>query len=95
VNARVRVLTRRQTEVLRLAANGNTSAEIATRLGVSVNTVNSMLRRVYRALGVADRAQAVAVAWRVGLLRPGDVMVPESLRARLRPREPPGPPEPR
>jgi DNA-binding CsgD family transcriptional regulator len=81
----VRVLTRRQVEVLRLAANGNTSAEIANWLGVSADTVNGTLRHVYRALGVGDRAHAVAVALRVGLLRPGDVTVPEALRARLRP----------
>jgi hypothetical protein len=71
--------------VLRLAANGGTSAEIGARLGVSGNSVNGILQAAYRALGVGDRAHAVAVAMRVGLLRPGDVRVPEALRARLAP----------
>jgi DNA-binding CsgD family transcriptional regulator len=95
VSAPVRVLTRRQTEVLRLAANGGTSAEIAARLGVSGNSVNGILQAAYRALGVGDRAHAVAVAMRVGLLRPGDVRVPEALRARLAPVAASEAPEPR
>jgi DNA-binding CsgD family transcriptional regulator len=85
VSGQVRVLTRRQVEVLRLAANGNTSAEIAARLGVTANSINGILQAAYRALGVGDRAHAVAVALRVGLLRPGEIHVPERLRARLAP----------
>lgn len=95
MSAPVRVLTRRQTEILRLAANGNTSAEIGNWLGVSVNSVNDTLGNAYRALGVGDRAHAVAVALRVGLLRPEDVHVPEALRARLAPVAASEAPEPR
>ncbi|MEU0181811.1 LuxR C-terminal-related transcriptional regulator [Streptomyces sp. NPDC006207] len=103
--SRVRVLTRRQLEVLRLAANGNTAAEIAGWLGVTADTINGTLRHAYRNLGVNDRAHAVAVACRVGLLRPGDIVLPEALRARLSPAAPavapspqlapPGPPQAR
>jgi DNA-binding CsgD family transcriptional regulator len=85
VSGQVRVLTRRQVEVLRVVANGHTNAEAAALLSVSAETVATSLRLVYRALGVGDRAHAVAVALRVGLLRPGEIHVPESLRARLRP----------
>lgn len=79
------LLTPRQLEILRLVANGNTAAQIAARLRIAPDTVNSSLRLVYRALGVGDRAHAVAVALRVGLLRPGEIHVPERLSARLRP----------
>ncbi len=92
--SRVRVLTRRQLEVLRLAANGNTAAEIAGWLGVTADTINGTLRHAYRNLGVNDRAHAGAVAWRVGLLRPGDIVLPEALRARLTPVPAPGGPGP-
>lgn len=85
MSASVRVLTRRQVEALRLVANGHTNAEAAALLSVSAETVATSLRLTYRALGVGDRAHAVAVALRVGLLRPVDVRVPEALRARLRP----------
>jgi DNA-binding CsgD family transcriptional regulator len=85
VSATVRVLTRRQVEALRLVANGHTNAEAAALLSVSAETVATSLRLTYRALGVGDRAHAVAVALRVGLLRPGEIHVPESLSARLRP----------
>jgi DNA-binding CsgD family transcriptional regulator len=95
VSAPVRVLTRRQVEALRLVANGHTNAEAAALLSVSAETVATSLRLTYRALGVGDRAHAVAVALRVGLLRPGDVRVPETLRARLAPVAASEAPEPR
>lgn len=69
-------LTRRQAEVLLLAANGNTNAQIARWRGVTPNSVSEILAAAYRALGVADRAQAVAVALRLELLRLDDVIVP-------------------
>lgn len=78
------LLTPHQLRVLRLAANGHTAVEIGRRMNKSVNTVNNSLRLVYRALGVDDRAHAVAVAFRVGLIGPRDIAVPEALYARLR-----------
>ncbi len=43
-------------------------AELATALGVSVNTVKTRLRRLYRKLGVSDRASALREARSRGLL---------------------------
>ncbi|MET9467412.1 helix-turn-helix transcriptional regulator [Streptomyces sp. NPDC006544] len=74
------VLTRRQREVLLLAANGNTNAAIAHWLGVTSNSVAEVLVAAYRRLGAADRAQAVAVALRLGVLDMGDIAIPEILR---------------
>lgn len=63
------LLTARETAVLReLEASGNVAA-IAESLFVSVNTVKSQLRSVYRKLGARSRDEAVAAARRQGLLR--------------------------
>lgn len=62
-------LTPRETEILRLVADGHTNKEIAARLFLSSDTVNGHLDNIYRKLGVSDRAHAVAVALRGGLLQ--------------------------
>jgi DNA-binding CsgD family transcriptional regulator len=48
--------------VLRLVALGHTSPEIAQQLGLSVQTVNTHIRNIYRKLQVKSRAQAVSMA---------------------------------
>ena len=48
-------LTRREREIAGLATRGYTDAEIASRLGVSVRTVESHLHRAYAKLGVTSR----------------------------------------
>lgn len=53
----------RQEEVLRYVANGLTNAEIADRLGISLDGVKWHLREIFARLGVDSREQAVA-AWR-------------------------------
>ncbi|HEX6418707.1 MAG TPA: response regulator transcription factor [Acidimicrobiales bacterium] len=60
-------LTRREAEVLRLLADGMTLQQVARRLGLSVETVRTHGRSIYRKLGVSDRAAAVAAAWREGV----------------------------
>jgi PAS domain S-box-containing protein len=55
-----RLLTRRQLEILGLVAEGLSNAEIARRLFLSESTVKWHVRKILRALGVANRAQAVA-----------------------------------
>jgi DNA-binding CsgD family transcriptional regulator len=54
----VQRLTRREHEVTTLAAGGMASKEIARRLVVSVRTVDNLLQRSYRKLGVSSRAAA-------------------------------------
>jgi two-component system nitrate/nitrite response regulator NarL len=56
------VLTRRETEILRLLAGGRTSRQIASALGISPRTVESHIAKVYEKLGGDNRAQAVARA---------------------------------
>lgn len=62
------LLTQRELEILRLAADGASNAEIAARLQVSGTTVKTHLAHVYEKLEVSDRAGAVARALRRGLL---------------------------
>lgn len=61
-------LTSRQAEVLRLAAEGLTEHQIATRLVLSEHTVHRHLANIYNRLGCSSRAAAVARAGRLGLL---------------------------
>lgn len=55
-----RGLTEREAEVLTLATQGLTNAEIAERLFISVNSVKTHVRHLYRKIDVHNRAQAVA-----------------------------------
>jgi len=61
-------LTAREREVLRLLAEGQRPGEIADRLFLSVKTVKNHLTSVYTKLGVETGAQAVAEAYRRGLV---------------------------
>lgn len=55
-----KLLTPRQIEILSLVAEGLSNAEIASRLYLGESTVKWHVRKILRALGVANRAQAVA-----------------------------------
>jgi DNA-binding NarL/FixJ family response regulator len=62
------VLTDREVSVLRAVAEGMSNKEIAKRLAYAEQTVKLDLTRVYRKLGVSNRTEALAVAYRKGLL---------------------------
>ena len=55
-------LTPREVEVLRLLAQGLTSAHIAERLVIGVVTVNFHVRSIYSKLGVTSRSMATRYA---------------------------------
>ncbi len=61
-------LSDREREILRMIANGFTSAEIAGRLAISDLTVNTHVKNIYHKLHVRTRAQAVSCASTWGFL---------------------------
>ena len=61
-------LTAREIEVVRAAARGERSKEIAYKLGITERTVKAHLASIYQKFGVDSRASAVAAAAQLGLL---------------------------
>jgi LuxR family maltose regulon positive regulatory protein len=70
--AAVRPLTERELTALHYLAGTLSNAEIAAELYVSVNTVKTHQRSVYRKLGAKGRRDAVRIARSLGLLQPAD-----------------------
>lgn len=66
------VLSRRECEIMGYLAQGATTAEIATTLVISKNTVKTHIRRILNKLEVANRAEAVARASVLGLIPPAN-----------------------
>ncbi len=62
-------LTLRETEVLRLLADGLTNRQIAGALFISEKTAEHHVSRILGKLGVSTRAAAGSVAHRIGLAR--------------------------
>lgn len=60
-------LSKREVAVLRLLAGRSNNQEIAAELYISVNTLKTHTRRLYRKLGVGSRPDAVEAARRLGL----------------------------
>jgi len=63
-----RALTERELQVLRGMAAGRSNAEIGRSLYLSEDTIKTHAARLFRKLGVNDRAQAVALGFRRGFV---------------------------
>jgi DNA-binding NarL/FixJ family response regulator len=63
-------LTGRESEVLKLIAKGFSFPEIADLLSISVHTVTTHVRKLYKKLQVNSRGEAVYEALQIGLINP-------------------------
>jgi DNA-binding NarL/FixJ family response regulator len=61
-------LTEREIQVLTGMSQGKSNAQIGRELFLSEDTVKTHARRLFRKMGVTDRAQAVAAGFRRGLV---------------------------
>jgi two-component system, NarL family, response regulator LiaR len=66
--ARESPLTPRETDVLRLIAEGRSNTEIAERLYIGYGTVKGHIRDILEKLSAADRTQAAVTALRKGYI---------------------------
>jgi DNA-binding NarL/FixJ family response regulator len=66
-------LSPREREIMHLMAEGYTAQDIATQLGVSVETVRTHVRNVIRKLQARNRVHAIAIA-----LQRGDIVIDEA-----------------
>ncbi|MBY0241076.1 MAG: LuxR C-terminal-related transcriptional regulator [Burkholderiaceae bacterium] len=72
VSAAPRPVSRREMEILQWVREGKNNEEIGRILGISGWTVKNHLQRIYKTMGVSNRAQAVARAIALRLLAPAD-----------------------
>lgn len=63
-------LTERQVEILSSVALGRSNADIAKQFGLSEITIKKQLSTIFERLGVANRAEAVALAVRKQMIKP-------------------------
>jgi len=67
-SGRERTLSGRELEAINLIARGKSNPEVASAMSVSVNTVNTVLKRIFEKLEVSDRVSAVMRAFALGYI---------------------------
>jgi len=68
LNGELEPLTNREIEVLRLMAEGSSSRDIASRLGITYATVRSHIRSMGGKLGVHSKGEAILRARELALI---------------------------
>jgi DNA-binding CsgD family transcriptional regulator len=67
-------LTDRENEIFKLIAGGLSNREISRRLFISESTVENHIHNIYEKLDIANRAQAVALAYQRGVVLVNEVL---------------------
>lgn len=67
-NIKLKKLSKREYELLRLMSQGNVTADIAQRLGISPATVRNHIKNIFSKLEVHNRAEAISYAMRQGAI---------------------------
>ena len=67
-------LTDRENEILKLIAGGLSNRENSNRLFISESTVENHIHNIYEKLDIANRAQAVALAYQTGVALVNEVL---------------------
>lgn len=63
-----RTLSSRELEIINLIARGNSNQTVAVSLDVSINTINTYMKRIFEKLDVSDRVSAVMRAYALGYI---------------------------
>ena len=62
-----KMLTKREMQILELVATGSSNRDIAKECNISEQNVKNHVSRVMLKLGVRNRTQAAAFAWKAGM----------------------------
>lgn len=78
-------LSPREWQILQLLSEGLSEPDLARELYLSLNTIKTHCRRIYTKLGALNRANAVAIGFRQGVLQPmtGDACCEHCFGVRL------------
>lgn len=68
------MLTNREEQILMLIAEGLTNRGISCNLSISESTVENHIHNIYTKLGISNRAQAVAHAFRLRIAHMEDML---------------------
>lgn len=77
------LLTDRELEVLELSAKGLSAREIGDKLGISLDTTKTHIRRMLKRLNAKNRTHAVNIGWESGLLARDWRQAPRDAMTRL------------
>jgi LuxR family transcriptional regulator/LuxR family quorum-sensing system transcriptional regulator CciR len=69
-HAKAPKLSKREIQVLELIAQGQSNATMGVTLGVSPNTIDTLVRRCFEKLGVSSRVEAALAAVAMGIILP-------------------------
>lgn len=73
------LLTRRQTAIMTLVANGACNKQVATAMNLSVHTVKMQMSLILARLHAVERTRATAICIKLGLIPLSDVVLPVQL----------------